>query len=217
MITVMVVDDHAVVRAGLLQVLSMASDIEVVAQAADGAEAIAFMTQHAPSVVLMDLSMPRLDGVEATRLILRRWPATRIVALSSFSDRERVVSVLDAGACGYLVKDSTPDDLIRGVRSAAEGGAPLSPNAAALLLRDRAQRSDAADLTEREREVLRPLAHGLSNRKIAELLGISEATVKAHLTHIYQALRVADRTGAAIRAHQLGLVEDALELDATGS
>jgi len=204
-IRLMIVDDHAVVRAGLHRLLELTVDITVVAEAVDGADALRLMDEHRPQVVLMDLSMPGIDGIEATRRIVAGWPTTRVVALTSFSDRERVLAMLDAGAAGYVLKDSSPDELVRAVRAAADGGVPLAPIAAAALMSTRAERTAADSLTAREREVLGLLAQGLQNRAIAERLGISEATVKAHLTHIYQALDVPDRTSAALLAHELGL------------
>jgi DNA-binding NarL/FixJ family response regulator len=204
-IRLMIVDDHAVVRAGLHRLLEQTTDISVVAEAVDGADALVRMQEQVPEVVLMDLSMPGIDGIEATRRIMASWPKTRVVALTSFSDRERVLGMLDAGASGYVLKDSSPDELVRAVRAAAEGGVPLAPVAAATLMNTRAERTAADTLTARERDVLGLLAQGLQNRGIAERLGISEATVKAHLTHIYQALDVPDRTSAALLAHGLGL------------
>jgi DNA-binding NarL/FixJ family response regulator len=201
----MIVDDHAIVRAGLHRLLEQSPDIQVVAEAVDGSEALVRMAEHEPDVVLMDLSMPGMDGIEATRQIVARWPAARVVALTSFSDRERVLAMLDAGAAGYVLKDSSPDELVRAIRATADGGVPLAPIAAAALMNTRAERSAAASLTAREREVLGLLAQGMQNRGIAERLGISEATVKAHLTHIYHALDVTDRTSAALLAHELGL------------
>jgi DNA-binding NarL/FixJ family response regulator len=204
-IRLMIVDDHAVVRAGLHKLFEQSPDLAVVAEAVDGADAVAKMAEHEPQVILMDLSMPGMDGIAATREIVGRWPAARVVALTSFSDRERVLSMIDAGAAGYVLKDSSPDELVRAIRAAADGGVPLAPVAAAALMRTRTERTAAEALTARERDVLGLLALGMPNRSIAERLGISEATVKAHLTHIYQTLNVPDRTSAALLAHELGL------------
>jgi DNA-binding NarL/FixJ family response regulator len=209
----MIVDDHAVVRAGLHQLLDRSPDISVIAEAANGEEAVAAMAEHEPGLVLMDLSMPKMDGIQATAAVLRRWPATKIVALTSFSDRERVVAMIGAGAVGYLLKDSTREELLSALRSAMQGGFPLAPMAAAAFLRNQADRTSSEDLTGREREVLALLAQGLSNRRIGEALSIGQATVKAHLTHIYHALNVSDRTSAALRAHQLGLAPPLAEPD----
>jgi DNA-binding NarL/FixJ family response regulator len=205
MITVMVVDDHAVVRAGLTRVLGTAPDLKIVAQAAGGADAVHLVEEVRPDVVLMDVSMPDMDGVTATRRILEAHPEACVVALTSFSDRDRVIAMVDAGARGYLVKDGDPEELIRAIRAAAAGGSPLAPVAAAALLRSRQMRACLDDLTAREREVLELLAAGLANRAIGARLGVTEATVKAHLTRIYTRLGVADRVSAAMRARELGL------------
>jgi DNA-binding NarL/FixJ family response regulator len=204
-ITVMLVDDHAVVRAGLHRLLEQSTEMLVVAEATDGAHALVQMAEHRPHVVLMDLSMPLMDGIEATRAIMAGWPATRIIGLTSFSDRERVSAMMEAGASGYVLKDASPEELVRAIRATVEGGVPLSPIAAAALMSTRQERTAADDLTPREREVLALLAQGNNNKVIAEKLGISEATVKAHLTHVYHALQVNDRTSAAILALQLGI------------
>jgi DNA-binding NarL/FixJ family response regulator len=205
MITVMLVDDHAIVRTGLTQLFSTVADIEVVAEAGDGAEAVSQMAAKLPQVILMDLAMPGMDGIEATRQIMAGWPSTRVVGLTSYSDRKRVLAMLDAGACGYLLKESDPLDLVRGIRAAAAGESPLAPIAAAALLNARVDGAPFAELTQREREVLEALGDGLSNRRIGTRLGISEATVKGHLTKIYQALGVSDRMTAAMRAREMGL------------
>ena len=205
MISVMVVDDHDIVRAGLARVLGTTTDIRIVAEAGDGAEALALLSQVRPDVILMDLSMPTMDGVTATRRILDEHPSACIVALTSFDDRERVVAMLEAGARGYLVKDGDPDELVTAIRAAASGGEPLAPAATVAMLRDREVRDDLARLTAREREVLELLATGISNRAIGERLTVTEATVKAHLSRVYAALGVADRMNAALRARRLGL------------
>lgn len=205
MITVMVVDDHDIVRAGLAGVLAIAPDIQIVGEAADGAEALLLLAAIEPDVILMDLSMPGMDGVTATRHILREYPQACVVALTSYGDREHVMAMLDAGARGYLVKDGDPDELVRAVRAAADGGSPLAPVAGSALLRTRQERVDLVKLTAREREVLELLVTGLSNRAIGEQLQVTEATVKAHLTRVYAALGVSDRVSAALRVRQMGL------------
>ena len=205
MITVMVVDDHDIVRAGLAGVLAIAPDIQIVGEAADGAEALLLLAAIEPDVILMDLSMPGMDGVTATRHILREYPQACVVALTSYGDREHVMAMLDAGARGYLVKDGDPDELVRAVRAAADGGSPLAPVAGSALLRTRQERVDLVKLTAREREVLELLVTGLSNRAIGEQLKVTEATVKAHLTRVYAALGVSDRMSAALRVRQMGL------------
>ena len=205
MIRVLLVDDHAVVRAGLEQVLTHADGMETVGSVADGTEAVAAVSALEPDVVLMDLSMPGLDGVEATRRIVAARPETNIVVLTSFSDCERILEALDAGAVGYLLKDAEPDELLRGIRAAATGGSPLSPRAARAVLTARAERRPADELSPREREVLTLLASGLPNKHIAHRLGISEKTVKAHLTRVFRGLGVFDRTQAALWARRNGL------------
>jgi DNA-binding NarL/FixJ family response regulator len=202
-IRVLVADDHHVVRAGLEQLLGAAAGIEFAGAACDGAEAVALAATAKPDVVLMDLSMPGVDGIEATRRIVADAPATRVVVLTSFSDRERILEVLDAGAVGYLLKDAEPEDLIAGIRAAAGGDSPLAPRIAAEVLdarlRDRETREPAvSDLTQREREVLGLVGEGKPNKLIARELGISERTVKAHLTSIFQRIGVSDRTQAAL-------------------
>lgn len=204
-ITVMVVDDHAIVRAGLAQVLGTTPDLRIVGEAADGAHALRLLADITPDVILMDMSMPQLDGLAATARILEEHPGACVIALTSFGDQTRVLGMLDAGARGYLVKDGDPDELIRAIRVAARGGTPLSPTAASALLRAREARSDLNRLTAREHEVLTLLAEGLSNRAIGNRLQVTEATVKAHLTRIYAALGVSDRMNAALRARRLGL------------
>ena len=188
-------------RAGLERLLAAAGDVEVVGAAADGDEALALVQKREPDVVLMDLSMPKLDGVAATRAITAASPSVRIVILTSFSDRDRILAALDAGAIGYLLKDADPDEVIRGVRAAARGESPLTPKAAHEVLQARARRP-AVGLSGREREVLALVADGLPNKQIARRLDISEKTVKAHLTRIFQELGVTDRTQAALWARE---------------
>lgn len=201
MIRVLVVDDHRLVRAGLITLLEAAGDIEVAGEAADGRQALEAARTVAPDVVLMDLSMPVLDGVAATRMLLQEQPRARVVALTSFSDRQRVNDVLAAGAIGYLLKDSRPDELLDAVRSAAEGHAPLDPRVAGALLPGR--EPPAADLlSEREKQVLRLAAAGLANKQIARRLGISESTVKVHIGNIFRQIGVRDRTSAALWARE---------------
>lgn len=203
MITVLVADDHQVVRAGLASLLSASDDIDVAETVADGNQAVAAYERLKPDVVLMDLSMPRLDGVGATRAIITGDPAARVVILTSFSDRARIEDALDAGACGYVLKDAEPESLAAAVRAAASGGSPLDPRVAATLLRARRPASEP-ELTGREREVLRCVVDGLSNKQIARQLDISEKTVKAHLGKVFQRLGVADRTAAALWAERSG-------------
>jgi DNA-binding NarL/FixJ family response regulator len=200
MIRVLIVDDHAVVRRGLEQLLGAEDDIDVIGTAADGAEAIALAAQHAPDVVLMDLSMPNVDGVEATRRIVEANEHALVVVLTSFTDQRRIVEVMRAGAIGYVLKDAEPDELLAAVRAAHAGGSPLDPKAARVLLDEQRAVRPSRELSAREEEVLRLVATGLANKQIARRLGISERTVKAHLTNVFQHIGVSDRTQAALWA-----------------
>jgi DNA-binding NarL/FixJ family response regulator len=202
MIRVLVVDDHPVIRSGLAALLHQAEDVALVGLAADGGEGVRLALQERPDVVLMDLEMPGVDGVEATRRLCASAPDTRIVVLTSFSDRPRILSALDAGATGYLLKDAEPEELLRGIRAAAAGDAPLAPRAASELLAERRDARPAVELTSREREVLLMVAEGLPNKVIARRLEIREGTVKAHLTRIFERIGVADRTQAALWAER---------------
>ncbi len=208
-IRVVLADDHAVVRRGLAGLLTSAEDIEVVGTASDGAEAVEVVTSLRPDVVVMDLQMPGVDGVEATRRIVAGESGTQVLVLTSFSDSERIVAALDAGAVGYLLKDADPDEVIEGVRAVSRGESPLHPKAARELLRARTEpvvpTVSASQLTPRETDVLRLVRLGLANKQIARRLGISERTVKAHLTSAFQRIGVADRTQAALWAEREGL------------
>jgi DNA-binding NarL/FixJ family response regulator len=203
-IRVVVVDDHELVRAGLVELLGAADDIEVVATAADGDGALATVSEHRPEVVLMDLSMPGVGGIEATRSILADQPGLRVVALTSSSASSEVLAALDAGAIGYLLKDASPGELRDGIRAAARGESPLSPKAARAVIAARDVGQDAPELSARERQVLSCVAEGLPNKRIARRLEISEKTVKAHLTSIFQQIGVSDRTQAALWATRHG-------------
>jgi DNA-binding NarL/FixJ family response regulator len=205
MIRVVIADDHKVVRSGLEQLIATFDDIELVGAAANGEEALALCRKHRPDLVLLDLAMPTMDGIEATRRIREALPETNIVAFTSFSDRDRILRALDAGAIGYLLKDAEPDELRRGMLAAARGESPLAPKAAAEVLAARMGAVDT-DLSEREREVLVLVASGLANKQIARKLGITEKTVKGHLTRIFQVIGVADRTQAALWAERNGLL-----------
>jgi DNA-binding NarL/FixJ family response regulator len=198
-IRVLVVDDHNLVRAGLITLLDAAPGIEVAGEAADGQQALAAAAATAPDVVLMDLSMPVLDGVAATRRLLAERPGTRVVALTSFSDRQRVTDILAAGATGYVLKDCRPEDLLAAVRAAADGHVPLDPRVAAALLPSR-EPPLADQLSEREKQVLRLVAAGLANKQIARRLGIAESTVKVHTGNIFRRIGVTERTSAALWA-----------------
>ncbi len=200
MIRVLVVDDHLVVRSGLEQLLATAPDLELVGTASNGLEALEAVAAHHPDVVLMDLSMPELDGVAATRRIVDEHPGTRVLVLTSFSEQSRIMDALNAGADGYLLKHAEPDDIFAGIRAVHAGHSPLDPQAARVLLESRRVQARGPVLTDREREVLLCVRDGLANKQIARKLGITERTVKAHLTNVFQRLGVSDRTQAAIWA-----------------
>jgi NarL family two-component system response regulator LiaR len=211
-IRVLVVDDHAVVREGLRTFLELQDGIEVVGEAADGEQAVARATELTPDVILMDLVMPRLDGISAMRELRRRDSASRVIVLTSFLDDERLMPALQAGAAGYLLKDVEPAELARAVRGACADEALIDPTVAARLLhtlsghRPPPDRDDAIQqLTRREREVLELIALGHSNKRIALELGIAEKTVKTHVGHLLAKLGVADRTQAAVLAVERGL------------
>jgi DNA-binding NarL/FixJ family response regulator len=206
MIRVVIADDHHVVRTGLGQLLATFGDVELVGVAAGGAEAAELCAREDPDVALIDLAMPEVDGIEATARIRAASPRTHVIVFTSFSDRERIVGALDAGATGYLLKDAEPAELHAAIVAAADGGAPLHPTAAAELLAERGAAPPAGRLSEREREVLILAATGSANKQIARRLGISEKTVKGHLSRIFQALGVGDRTQAALWAERHGLL-----------
>ena len=211
-IRIVVADDHAVVRRGLTGLLDAEADLEVVGAAEDGAAAVDLARELRPDVVVMDLQMPVLDGVEATRAILEAGLGAEVLVLTSFSDTARITAALDAGAVGYQLKDAEPEDLVAAVRAVARGESPLDPRAARALLQSRSRPAAvtdrAADLSPREREVLRLVVAGLLNKQIAQRLGISERTVKAHLTSAFARIGVSDRTQAALWAQRHGLDAD---------
>ncbi|MGZ5399453.1 MAG: response regulator, partial [Nocardioides sp.] len=199
MIRLVIADDHAVVRRGLTGLLESADDIEVVGAATNGEEAVGLVRDLRPDLVLMDLQMPGLDGVRATQAIVDEQLGADVLILTSFSDGHRLLAAIDAGAVGYLLKDAEPADLVAGIRAAARGESPIDPKAARHLFTSRSSRSDAApsanvSLSTREREVLLLIVQGLANKQIARRLGITERTVKGHLTSAYQRIGVADRT-----------------------
>jgi DNA-binding NarL/FixJ family response regulator len=203
---VLLVDDHAVVRHGLANLLT-AAGIEVVGSLEDGVHAEEAVRDLEPDLVLMDLSMPGMDGIEATRAVLEARSETKVIILTSFAEHARLHAALEAGAVGYLLKDAEPDDIIRALRDAEAGGVPLSPRAAAALLPGNRPATNATleQLTARERDVLGLVATGLPNKAIARRLAISEKTVKAHLTRVFAVVGVSDRTSAALWAQRHGL------------
>lgn len=203
MIRVLISDDHAIVRAGLAQLLNTTEDLVLAGEAADGTRAIELAEQLRPDVVLMDLSMPGTDGVQATARIVAQNPDVHVLVLTSFSDQARILDALEAGAEGYLLKHSEPERILAGIRDVMSGGSPLDPKAARVLLTHRRTAEEpGVHLTSREREVLRMVGDGHPNKTIARRLGITERTVKAHLTSVYQRLGVADRTQAALWAQR---------------
>ncbi len=203
-VKVVLVDDHAVIRAGLERLLAGTDDIEVVGAAANGAEALEVVREIRPDVVLMDLQMPEVDGVAATRAIMAEDLGVDVLVLTSFSDSERIIAALDAGAVGYLLKDADPEDVLDGIRAVSRGESPIHPRAARALLGVRAG-SQQVQLTSRESEVLGLVREGLANKQIARRLDISERTVKAHLTSAFARIGVSDRTQAALWAERNGL------------
>lgn len=199
MTTVLLVDDHPLVRAGLASLISTTDDLEIIGEAASGEQAVSMAGDREPDVVLMDLSMPGMGGVEATRQILDANLQIRVVVLTSFADQDRVTDALAAGAVGYLLKDCDPREVLAAIRSAALGHAPLDPRVARALLPSTTTRvSDT--LSVRELQVLRLVARGLANKQIGRSLGITERTVKVHVGHVFRRIGVADRTSAAMWA-----------------
>ncbi|HWI01270.1 MAG TPA: response regulator transcription factor [Propionibacteriaceae bacterium] len=204
MIRVLIVDDHAIVRSGLAALISTTSDLEVVGEATDGTEAVALTAELRPDVVLMDLSMPGVDGIRATVGVLAEHPDTHVLVLTSYSDQHWILEALEAGADGYLLKHAEPEVILSGIREVMVGGSPLDPKAARALVTSHRRDSVAprSQLSDREQEVLTMVGDGLPNKTIARHLGITERTVKAHLTNIYQRLGVSDRTQAALWAQR---------------
>jgi DNA-binding NarL/FixJ family response regulator len=215
-IRVAIADDHAVVRQGLRTFLELQDDVEVVGEAADGAEAVELVERTEPDVVLLDLVMPRIDGIEAIRQIRARCPATRILVLTSFADDRTVLPAVRAGAAGYLLKDVQPPELVGAIRTVHAGEALLAPAVATMLVEQLAAEDGAngaggdepagPHLTPRELEVLAELARGRANKAIAFDLGVSERTVKTHVSNILGKLGFTDRTQAAVYAVEHGLV-----------
>jgi two-component system, NarL family, response regulator LiaR len=209
-IRVLVADDHAVVRQGLRTFLELQEDIEVVADVADGRQALVAVAEHDPDVVLMDLVLPEVDGVEAIRRIASERPHIRVIALTSFLDDDKVFPAVRAGAAGYLLKDVEPAELVKAIRTVHAGEGLLHPAVAARLMEEVASsggREAPDSLTPREREVVGLIARGLSNKRIALELGISEKTVKTHVSSILGKLGLTDRTQVALYAVREGWVE----------
>jgi DNA-binding NarL/FixJ family response regulator len=206
MIRVLVVDDHPVVRHGLIAILRYEQDIEVVGDAADGVEAVRLILERRPDVVLLDLRLPQLSGIEVMRQVRAQAPLVRFLVLTTYDTDEYIAPALAAGAQGYLLKDATPDELARAVRALVQGGAALEPGVAARLLERMSETERGEELSGRELEVLRRLVAGASNKAIAVQLNLSENTVKSHISHIFSKLGVQSRAEAVGVALQRGLV-----------
>ena len=212
-IRVVIVDDHEIVRHGLITFLNLQDDIDVVGQGANGSEAVELYRKHTPDVMLMDLIMPKMDGIEATAQIIAGDPDARILILSSFTDDEKVLPAIDAGASGYLLKDISPPDLATAIRETYDGRAQLHPDITQkLMARMRGpsvgQGNTTEALTARETDVLRCLARGMSNDEIGDELFISPLTVKTHVSNLLGKLNLQDRTQAAIYAIRNGIADD---------
>ena len=204
-VRVILCDDHAIVRDGIARVLDAYDDIDVIGTAENGEAGVEATVRLRPNVVLMDLLMPIVDGVQATRRIVAAAPETAVVVLTSFGEQALVMEAIDAGASGFILKDAAPSELVGAIRSAARGEAPLDPRVARAVMSRRQENQPLQEMTAREREVLALVAAGLSNKLIARRLGITEATVKAHLTHIYRRIGVDSRVQAALWPRQHGL------------
>jgi DNA-binding NarL/FixJ family response regulator len=205
-IRVLVADDHSVVRRGLRGFLELNDDFELVGEASNGEEAVQMAQQLKPDVVLMDILMPRMDGIQATAAIRKSLPDTEVIALTSVLEDASVVGAVRAGAIGYLLKDTEDDELCRAIKAAAAGQVQLSPQAAARLMREVRTPESPEALSERETEVLRLVAQGYSNKDIAEALTLSDKTVKTHVSRILGKLGLPSRTQAALYAVRIGLV-----------
>jgi DNA-binding NarL/FixJ family response regulator len=204
MIRVVVADDHPIVRSGIVALLQTAEDVEVVGEASTGLEAVDLAAALEPDLVLMDLRMPGIDGDEATARILKGRPATRVLILTTYESDDSILTAIEAGASGYLLKAAPQEEILAGVRSVARGEVALAPSIAALLVKR--VKTPTITLSPRETEVLKLVASGASNPSIAAALIVSEATVKTHLIHVFEKLDVSDRTRAVTKAMELGLL-----------
>lgn len=211
MIKVLIADDHHVVRRGLLFFLKTQKDIQIVGEATNGKEAVDLTAILRPDIVLMDLVMPEMDGIQATKRIKKQFPEIQVLMLTSFSDRDHVIPAIEAGASGYQLKDIEPDDLVESIRMLMRGENTLHPHATSQLMKEREPKEDPLHtlypLTPREQDVLSELTKGKSNREIASSLFVTEKTVKTHISNIFSKLHVQDRTQAALYAVKHGLTE----------
>ncbi|MFD1484314.1 response regulator [Lacticaseibacillus baoqingensis] len=211
MIKVLIVDDHEMVRLGISTYLGVQPDLEVVAQATDGQQGLDMALALRPDVILMDLVMPNMDGIESTKRILKAWPKARIIILTSFIDDEKVYPAIEAGAASYILKTATAEEIANAIRQTAKGESVLEPQVTTKMMNRLTQKQQPAlydDLTNREREVLQLIAQGKSNQEIATALFITLKTVKTHVSNILAKLEVEDRTQAAIYAFKHDLVKD---------
>jgi DNA-binding NarL/FixJ family response regulator len=211
MIKVLIADDHHVVRRGLMFFLKTQKDIQVVGEAKNGKEAVDLASILRPDIVLMDLVMPEMDGIQATKRIKKLFPEIQVLMLTSFSDRDHVIPAIEAGAAGYQLKDIEPDELVQSIRTLMRGENTLHPHATSQLMKEREPQEDPLHklypLTPREQDVLSELTKGKSNREIASSLFVTEKTVKTHISNIFSKLHVQDRTQAALYAVKHGLTE----------
>lgn len=207
-IELFIVDDHRVVRSGIKALVETEPSLEVIGEASDGREAVAKASQRSPDVILMDLVMPEMDGVEATKRIIEDNPEGKILILTSFSEEERIIQAIKAGATGYLIKDASPDELVGAIRDVYQGESTLDPKVAGTVLRSMQNEEESSeDLTERETEVLELVSEGLPNDDIADRLYISERTVRSHVSNILGKLDLANRTQVALYAVRKGIAE----------
>ena len=210
-VRILIVDDHPVVREGLRVLISSDSALEIIGEAFDGLEAVAKTRELKPAVILMDLIMPHMDGIQAIREIRKVSPATRVLIMTSFAEDERILSAIKAGATGYILKDSFPEELLKAIHSTARGDPTLSPSVALKIFREIREEpgtgSTEEELTERELEVLKLVAHGLSNQEIALQLSLSEWTVRSRVSEILSKLNLTNRTQAALYALRKKIVE----------
>ncbi|GAA0327972.1 two-component system response regulator CasR [Bacillus carboniphilus] len=211
-IRILIADDHPVVRRGLIFFLKTQSDLDIVGEANDGEEAVRLAQSLKPDMILMDLLMPKLNGIEATKVIKDELPQSKIIILTSFSDQDQVIPAIEAGADGYQLKDVEPDVLVQAIREVVNGGRSLHPKATNHILNQFTNKRESAgrihELTNREKEVLSEIAKGKSNKEIAASLYITEKTVKTHVSNILAKLELADRTQAALYAVRIGLVQN---------